>query len=208
VAAAAAAAARVVAAVVCASPRGQSPWCFMREEVLVIDGHHESERAEAALVAQLLWRTGRPVCLLSGHHGAERIQKALLREHSMVWFAGHCTVYRNAGCGSLEWRDGRAFRRLFTDDQARTARTRLLVLSSCHTHGGPFNGKSVYRAEQMIGHCGVVYFKDSLVFAARFMTELCLAPRRSWLQSETVAAAFRAAKRASADRGWRLERLP
>lgn len=171
---------------------------------LVINGHAPSEQGESDLVWQALARKG---------HGTHEWTSGVPwlpwdgTRWSLVWFAGHCTIYRSCQRGSLEQRDGSRFLRLFTHEEAKLINTRVLVLSSCNTAGGPFAGE--YAADWVIGHEDTVYFEDSLVFAARFVPMLLLyTPRSSYLSDTAIKDAFSEASHAVApvDTGWHLQR--
>lgn len=167
---------------------------------LVVDGHAPAERGEAELMLCLFSR--------SGLFSDVRYRKGVLPVQDLttswcaVWIASHVTIYRSARIGSLELRDGSRFLRFATAEAVKTLNTKLLVLSGCNTHAGPFAGP--YVAQWVIGHRGNVTCNNALVFAARFGSELLTTTRRDRLTHEVVTSAFSAGRRSSGSMGWRL----
>ena len=160
---------------------------------LIIDGQDFNESGEGLLVEHLA-RTQR--------HHVVRLPYVpqTKRAWSMIWFTGHCTVYRSAGFVSAELRVDRWYYRVGTLTDLQQLTCDLLVLSSCYTKAGVPPGPRF-----IITHDGPVANDVALIFAAALAPKLS----RSYRQRKRVKAVdlkkwFTQAAKASGSNGWHL----
>lgn len=158
---------------------------------LVVDGQDAQEDGEGLLVEHLARRIFRHVVRLPYFPASERAW-------TMTWFSGHTSLYRSKRLASLETRRGSSFYRVGT---LAGHRSELLVLSSC-VGLDPRADWDVKGARWVISHQGALTHTSALVFAACFVPLLRV--WRAHLLEDNVQAAFHAARRASASRGWRF----
>lgn len=174
--------------------------------ILLVDGHDPSEPPVIQLLAHMVERSKkfyefvqfRPV-------GREPWPEPSEGRWSVIWFAGHSSVYKKRNEGFLERREGRGYTRLKSAQEVRALDAQLVVLASCYT--SPYVGPFAHPESVTVGYDGALHLNDSLLFAARFFSMLEACCWKNRMTDAQVTDAFNASKLYFADRragGWQI----